>query len=477
MADEATGAELALARQLATLAWSRVRPAGAAEAAQAVAWWNALARLGVQLPLVVVHDLGLFLARAHEAAAREVGRGGGAAPGGQILERYHALVAAAAASDAAADLRAASPADAVVAVVLARVVGDVYARWTGRPRLALSDAGPLPVVSPLYARAPGELARAHDPAWALPFVQRLVEHERGVLTRLDQIEVGALRVLGLFAVEASGGAGGRDLTDLADLYRLVGSTAAADVVDFSLQLLPSLLETKRRAAAQLFSIDGYASVERRGSLDALLPGELAHDDETFELKALSDDLLYYGHERRQDAARRLNYVLVDASASMRGAREVFARGLALALAKALTLRGGDVWLRFFDSRLHERFDVARAPRRELPRFLTFRSERGRNYARVFGDLGVELGRLRRESAREIAVTFISHAECRIPPATVDALAREAALTGVFVLPSRPLDLPYLSRLRRHHVVTAETLARAAEKRRRALDIVTATAVR
>ena len=46
-------------------------------------------------------------------------------------------------------------------------------------------------------------------------------------------------------------------------------------------------------------------------------------------------------------------MLVDASASMRGAREVFARGLALALAKKFSLRGGDVWVRFFDSRLHD----------------------------------------------------------------------------------------------------------------------------
>jgi uncharacterized protein with von Willebrand factor type A (vWA) domain len=258
---------------------------------------------------------------------------------------------------------------------------------------------------------------------------------------------------------------------LAELYQLVSTTGVSDVVDFSLELLPSILETKRRPAAQRFSIDGYASIERRGNLDALLPGELAHDDEVFGLKAVSDELLYYAHERRQDAARRLHYVLVDGSASMRGAREVFARGLALALAKAFTLRGGDVWLRFFDSRLSERLDVGRAPRRELPRFLTYRSERGRNYARAFADLAAELKAIRRESGREIALTFVSHAECHIPLATVDALAREATLTGIFVLPSKPLELDYLPRLSRHAVVTAETLARAGEKRRRALEIV------
>ena len=460
-ARQAELAENELARQLATLTLAEVVPSGADEAAAAATWWNLLGRLGLSPPLFVVHDLGLLLTRGRQGTPRQVRRAGP----GPLIERYEALLAAVAASDALDELQAAPLADETVAVILASLLGDVHLRWPGRPRVALTGA--LPLVSPAMGRDRVELARAHDPAWAVTFLQRLVESERGVLARLEQLEAGTLRLLGLFPLDATGGVGG----NLAELAQLVTTAGVADVVDFSLQLLPSLLETKRRPSAQRFSIDGYASVERRGNLDALLPGELAHDDEVFELKALSDDLLYYGHERRPDAARRLHYILVDASASMRGAREVFARGLALALAKTFTLRGGDVWVRFFDSRLHDRLDVGRAPRRELPRFLTFRSERGRNYARVFGDLAVEVARLRRESPREIALTFISHAECHIPLPTVDALARDATLYGIFVLPSRPMELDYLPRLHRHQIVTAEALARGAEKRRRALEIV------
>ncbi|HEV3032999.1 MAG TPA: hypothetical protein VG319_15245 [Polyangia bacterium] len=456
-------AENELARQLATLALADVGPSGPVEATAAAGWWNLLARLGLFPPLVVVHDLGLLLTRARQGTPRRIRRvpPAGAGP---VLERYEALLGAVAGSEAVDELQAAPLPDETVAVILASLLGDVYLRWPGRPRVAL--AGALPLVSPAFERERAGLAREHDPAWAVTFLQRLVEHERSLLARLEQLEANALRLLGLFPLEA-GGAGG----SLAELYQLVSTAGLADVVDFSLQLLPSLLETKRRPSAQRFSIDGYASVERRGNLDALLPSELAHDDEVFGLKALSDDLLYYGHERRPDAARRLHYILVDASASMRGAREVFARGLALALAKTFTLRGGDVWVRFFDSRLSERLDVGRAPRRELPRFLTFKSERGRNYARVFGDLAAEVARLRRESAREIALTFISHAECHIPLPIVEALVRDTTLYGIFVLPSKPIDLEYLPRLHRHQVVTAESLARGAEKRRRALEIV------
>jgi hypothetical protein len=455
-------AENELRRQLATLALSQVQPSGGMEAIAAAAWWNMLARLGFRLPLVVVHDLGLLLSRARQGSRREVARGGLPAAGGAVLARYQALLAAVAASEVIEDLGAAPLRDETVAVILARVIGDVYLRWAGRPRA--SDAAELSMSSPSYERDRAELARELDPAWALVFLQRLVEHDRAVVARLEQVEASTLRLLGLFALDAG-------TWDLANLYQAVSTAGAADVVDFSLQLLPSLLETKRRTAAQRFSIDGYASVERRGNIDALLPGELAHDDDMFVLKALSDDLLYYGHERQQEAAGKLHYVLIDSSASMRGAREVFARGLALALCKKFSLQGGEVWVRFFDSRLYERLDIGRASRRELPRLLGFRSERGRNYARVFADLAAELARLRRDQTRDIALTFITHAECHIPVATVESLARDAYLYGIFILPSKPIDLEYLPKLHRYQVVTAESLSRAAEKRRRALEII------
>jgi hypothetical protein len=465
MAEDERG-EAELARQLATLSYAQVRPSTAGDVVAAAGWWNLLARLGFRLPLVVVHDFGLLLAGGRFGRPREVRReglpGGAGAP---IMGRYQALLGRLAEAETIAELGAAPLGDETLAVILARVIGDLYLRWPNRPRLALG--GELPPSSPAYELGSATLAETHDPSWALSFIQRLVENERALLARLEQVEAGTLRLLDLFPLD--GGS-----ADLADLYRLVGTAGAADVVDFSLQLMPSLLETKRRPAAQRFSIDGYASVERRGHFDTLLPAELAHDDDLFAQKLLSDDLLYYGHERQNEAPRRLHYLLVDGSASMRGAREVFARGLALALAKKLSLVGGrtaEIWLRFFDSRLHPRLDLGRMARRDLPRVLGFRSERGRNYARVFADLAVEIRRLARDEGRDVALTFITHGGCHIPAETVQALAAEAHLYGIFVLPSRPLDLDYLPHLHRHQVVTAASLARTGDRRRRALEIV------
>jgi hypothetical protein len=460
VADDANDGELR--RQLATLGYSQLRSPTTADAVAAVGWWNLLARLGLPLPLVVVHDLGLVLSGGRSASRREVIRDGVA--GGGVLARYQALLGHFADTEVIEELGGTPMGDETLAVILARIVGDLYLRWHGRSRL--TDGGALATSAAAYEASPAELARTHDPAWALPFLQRLCEQERTLLARLQQIELSAVRLFGLFPVDGTA-------ADLADLFQVVGTAGAADVVDFSLQLMPSLLETKRRPGAQRFSIDGYASVERRGNVDALLPSELAHDDDVFLLKSLSDDLLYYGHERQHEATRPLHYILVDGSASMRGTREVFARGLALALAKKVSLvggRGADVWVRFFDSRLHPRIDLGRSARRDLPRLLSFRSQRGRNYARVFSDLAVEVDRLAREG-RDVAITFITHGTCQIPVATVKALAAQARLYGIFVLPSGPLELDYLPFLHRSQVVTAASLARTSDKRRRALEIV------
>jgi hypothetical protein len=464
LAAAESDAERALSRQLATLVLSRVTPAAGGSALAAVAWWNGLLRLGLAPPLFVVHDLGLLLSREPERRRQAESTTSEREPH-PLLGRYRALLAAVAASESVRALGNTFVRDEVVAVLLGRLLGDACRHWAARPGSDLGPSpAPLPLGSLLYERDPATLARSGSVDWALGFLPALLDHELALRARLDQLDLGPIRLLGLFPPGAMP-------PDLVDLQQLLGRAGIADVVDFCLQLLPSLLETKRHGSPQRFSVDGYASVERRGAVDALLPSELAHDDEVFAVRALSDELLFYGHERPQEGGRRVHGILVDASASMRGAREVFARGLALALSKKLALMGVDVWLRFFDSRLHRKVAAGTLGGQDLPYLLCFRSERGRNYARVFQDL---LGELERESGRgrrEVSLTLVTHAECHIPRTTMEALSRRASLYGVFVLPSQPLALDYLPLLRRHQVVTAETLAQPAEKRRRALEIV------
>jgi hypothetical protein len=461
---ESARGEAELGRQLATLAFAGVRPA-AGTMLQAVVWWNGLQRLGLAPPLVAVHDLGLLLARhkgadllePHAPMPARLNAGDAA-----TLGRYRALLRSVASSDTRAELEGALR-DEVIVILLGRLLGDLPRRWAAGRTAELLPA--LPLHSALYERPAEELRRQHQADGALGFLKLLADDQGTLLVRLEQTELGAFRLFGLAAPGA--------LPELPELYQLASTIGAGQIADFSLQLLPSLLETKRAAAIQSFAVGGYASVERRGSVDALVPSELAHDPEIFAQRALTGDLLYYGHERPEEGARRVHGILIDASASMRGAREVFARGLGLALAKKLGLLGGEVWLSFFDSRLHRRVEATNLGGRELPYLLCFRSEQGRNYSRVFTELRDELahGRARAGAGREVAITFITHGACHIPVAVMQALRREAAVYGIFVLPSQPLELEYLPLLAGHQVVTAESIARPADKRRRALELV------
>jgi hypothetical protein len=183
------------------------------------------------------------------------------------------------------------------------------------------------------------------------------------------------------------------------------------------------------------------------------------------------ELLYYGHERQREDERRLQYILVDSSASMRGKRQVFARGLALTLVKKLSLQGDEIWLRFFDSRLHELVKASRGASFPVPYLLSFRSEHGRNYGKVFRQLLLELTRLHREQRRRIVVYLITHGQCHIAPDLVAALAQQAILYGIIILPSSEVELEFLPLLHRSQIVEPTSLQSRSGRRDRALDIV------
>ena len=155
-----------------------------------------------------------------------------------------------------------------------------------------------------------------------------------------------------------------------DLLGVLGQPEANDVVNFSLEILPSVLEAKTRPGAGTHPAFGYAGLARKGSIDSLVLSELAWDADELMRRLADDEVLYYAREQAHDEARRVHHLLIDASASMRGDRATFARGMALASAKKLLLAGEDVVLRFFDSRLYEAAGGARRPAsRGLPPFV------------------------------------------------------------------------------------------------------------
>jgi hypothetical protein len=464
-----------IARQIGTLVLSHVRVQNPMAIVRAAAWANRMARLGVHLPFFVIHDLGLLLTAPRGVAGLTIGPNeallGAAALADEaraLCRQYQALLTTIAQTEIVEKSTTWRLRDDLVAVLLTKVLGDLFHRFTDPGKSVGVEE--LPLDPQIYGDA--DLVqhwRDFDRTNAVAFLRFLVSQQLHVYTSLEQIDLDTLRLLGVFA---SGGvtAPASPAIDLVDLFGVFQSAEANDVVNFSLELLPSVLETKRASGVQTFSVDGYVSIERHGNLDSLILSEFAYDDELFERKIIDDELYYYGHEKQREEERRLQYLLVDSSPSMRGVRQVFARGLALTLAKKLVLQGDEVWLRFFDSRL---YDVQRVTQSDFaaPYLLCFKSERGRNYTKVFRQLHGELARLRREERRQVVATIITHGQCHIPVDVVQQLRREAYLYGIFILPSSEFSLDYLDLLHRSQIVDEKALASRKGRRDRALEIV------
>jgi hypothetical protein len=473
---------------------------------RALGWARDLERLGVTIALPIVHDLGLILAvppAQLELGARRAVAAALAQPSGApaLHAAYCATIQRLAADETVQAIRALAPSDDLVVVLLTRLLADASS-----PRTTASDhqallAAPL---DDLERRLPTLFAQTPQVAQAgvLSALSRFVDAHDRLRVLLDTIDLDTIRLLALVGGnEATAMSAAAPFAGLAqvELLAALGSLQANDVVNFSLELLPTVLETKRRAAPGTWAVGGFQGLARRGSIDSMVLTELAWDDAELARRMLDDEVYYHARERAEDEASRVHLVLVDASASMRGDRTTFARGVAIALAKRLELEGEEVRIRFFDGRLYEPFGgvssergLGRSARRSalaaaIPHILAFRGERGRSPERVLRQLAAELDVLRARDHRTPVVHLVTHAAFYASRATVADVRARAALFAVFITPhlegdahgasgsgaESSLDLDWLDVLDGYWTIDQATLARHDERATRAKELVTA----
>lgn len=455
-----------VAGPLGTLALAQVEPHSSTASLRAVKWHADLERLGLVLPFAVVHDLGMVLAAGRDQIA--IGPRVDWSPvdarlGGEC-DRYRAVLSEAHQSEAARRAPELRMSDDLITVVLARVLGDVARSVTTRP----AYRSRLPLDASLFARLPPshlqQLYRSVDRRFEREVLSAIAASRLLILTLTDSLDLDTLRLFGMAGLSEGGALAQVEL--LASLE----TPEANDVVNFSLELLPSVLETKAKPAASTVAAFGYSGLGRRGSLDNMVLTELAWDDLELSRRIVDNEVLYYAREQQHEEQGREHLLLIDASASMRGERATFARAMALATGKKLLLEGETVTVRFFDSRLYE---PHAAQGEDLPtaHLLSFKGERGRNAARVFSELATVLD-LSRHRGDPPVVHVFTHAALYIPRDIVQEIRAIAKLAAVFILPSGgQLDLDYLDLLDAHWVVDHQILSRGRERAEAALSIL------
>src|SRR5450432_3703047 len=425
-------ADPAIVGPLGGLLLSFVRAGSPMLALRAVRWWRDLARLGVHLPLFAVHDLGLLYAAPRERVEMGARPGSEAAaqrlPGlAPLVASYRTLIAEVAEGHAASTARGMRLGDDLVVVVLARLLSTIAKDAAVRSPWPTTLPLDLELVRDLDAQLPSLFAAAPR-SYEQRFLAAFARSHLRVLTLADATDLDTLRLLGM-----------------------VGGDAAT---------------------AGVHAAHGYGGVGREGSVDSMVLTELAWEDEELARRMLDGELLFYSREQAPKESRRLHHIVVDASASMRGEREIFARGLAIALGKKLQLGGEDVWMRFFDSRL---YDVQRPRgRASLPAawLLGCKGESGRNPARVFAQLATEMALLRERDARDPVIHLITHAALHVPRPLVQEVRRQAHLFAVFILPSGgTLDLEWLDLLEGYAIVDHAALQQKGTRAAAAAKIV------
>lgn len=474
---EGTRLDEAVVGPLGSLAMAWVTPASATLGYRAVTWQETLDRLGVELPFALVHDVGLLfaapLAQRRLGARCDLASLLGGRPGARdLLGSYGSFIEELAECEAARRAPGLALPDALVAALVARVLAPL-AKFRQLRR-------PYPVQFPkdaslleLSELTLGSLWSRLDRAFELDALAATTRARLSLLTVADTLDVDALE---LFGVLGAGDLG--DPLELTQILAALGDVGVRDIVSFSLAIVPSVLETKAKPAASTVAAFGYAGVGRRGSLDGLVLSELAWEGEEFTRRVLDDEVLYYTRDQSHEELGRVHHLVIDASASMRGERSTFARGLALATAKKLLLAGEDVVFRFFDSRLYDPLPVrARGGNaKSLPtaHVLSFKGERGRNTVRVMDTLARELALFRSKDGRRPVVHLFTHAANDVPRPLVAALAREASLSAVFLAPhGGELTLDYVDLLDAHWVVTNEVLAQQGAREAEARTILDA----
>src|ERR1700744_4114328 len=117
---------------------------------RAAAWSNSLMRMGVVLPLFVVHDIGVMLSMTRGAGgyairSREAQLAPIQLPPGtkQSLGEYRKLIENIASSEVTERLAGLRLRDEMVAVLLSRILGDTYNRWRDRSKSSGIEALPL----------------------------------------------------------------------------------------------------------------------------------------------------------------------------------------------------------------------------------------------------------------------------------------------------------------------------------------------
>ncbi len=134
---------------------------------------------------------------------------------------------------------------------------------------------------------------------------------------------------------------------VADVYRLAKNSDLRELLDFLKTFDAFEVASQSRRLSHRYSRGEVRAYELGGDIERLVPHELSLPEELFYAKLADSKLLLY--EKVLPETLGPIYVLLDKSGSMMGAKILWAKAVALALARRAMSERRNYYIRFFDS--------------------------------------------------------------------------------------------------------------------------------
>lgn len=315
---------------------------------RSLGWLRGCAGLGFMPPFVLLHDLGTLLLRSGEES--EIKKPDWL-PAELQPENWESFLNRIRQSSQLKEIRRWQPDDELVGVLLGRFLHGLS--FPGNYRLPVGQELWLffhRLEQTLGQESTAEIWESIHPD-ERPEIKNWLTNEliAGIETNVKKLKISELRFLCQY------GPGFIDAVDprrLLDLFNLLELPPAARLsLTAMLQLLPRISQlSSPLGGEQTYSMGGYQGLNHKGNLDNLVSAELAYPTSIFFQRLLNNEALYYGREAQPDRRRQLIYIVTQAGLEMKGDHEQVARGLTLALGRAMRRKGYEVRHSFIGSR-------------------------------------------------------------------------------------------------------------------------------
>ncbi|HEY6190518.1 MAG TPA: WD40 repeat domain-containing protein [Pyrinomonadaceae bacterium] len=339
--------------------------------ARAARWLrSSAAATALHPPLCIVQDLGALLTQPRPQL--ELMRPAHLPPGVDT-SAYLNLLLRLAAHPLLREVSTWSISDAMTGIVIARLVAglsfpEIYNVPVGVEALAFSER----LGAELNRADPGMIWR-ETPVAERPNLTRLLPADSlaRIEANLRRMDADELRFIHRYGPRFAGSPDPREMLDIFNLLDLPPAVRLA--LTQVLRLLPRVSQAVHKSGAmQTYAMGGYAGLTHRGSLDSLVPVELAYPSQMLLHRLLNQEALYYGRESERERQREVAYIVTQAGMDVRGDAEVLARALTLALAQAMQGRGYEVRQSFAGSHWTEPASMSRPS--DVQRLLYYRDE-------------------------------------------------------------------------------------------------------